>query len=300
MKSGEGVYFFTLSVASTKESIMKRVYFAFFYLILVLSLSYGIEFRKDWKDAIKEAKNLHRRVFFVFHTDWCPHCRHLLGTTLKDPKVLEYFEKEGYILISVNPEKDRVAEKRFRVYGYPTMIVFDKNGKEIDRILGYMDSSELIKTIEDFKKGIGTLDYMLKEYAKDGENLDLIFEIATKYIARAEFQKAIDMLNIVLQKAEKKKSREDIIKALMRKAYAYYKWKRFSKAADCMLEIAKRYPGSKEAGDAYLDASYYAKRGGDIKRERELIKIFIEKFPNDPRSEKLKEKLKKQLETVDK
>ncbi len=272
---------------------MKKRLLVIFFLILSGSFVFSLQFRTDWKQALKEAKESHKGAFFVFHTDWCPHCRHLLSTTLKDSKMLSYFEKEGYILISVNPEKDREAESTFRVYGYPTMIVFDKNGKEIDRILGYMDIAQLIRTIEDFKKGIGTLNYMLKKYEKNPDDLDLIFNISTKYIAKADFKRAIDILNIMENKAEKGKKKDEVIKAIMRKAYAYYKWKKFNRAADCMLEIAKKYPDSKEARDAYLDASYYAGRDGDKKREKELLKEFVKRYPDDPRVNKIKEKIKK-------
>ncbi len=272
---------------------MKRIFLPFFTVFLMIFVLNGAEFRKDWKNAFAFAKKHHKRIFFVFHTDWCPHCRHLLSTTLKDPEVLSYLDKEGYVLISINPEKDREAEKRFRVYGYPTMIIYGKNGKEIDRILGYLDSNQLIKTIENFKKGIGTLNDLLRKYEKSPDDLDLIFGIATKYIARAEFQKAIDLLNIMISKAEKKNDKKNVIKGIMRKAYAYYKWKRFNVAADCMLEIAKKFPDSEEAKDAYLDASYYARKGGDEKRANDLIKIFIKKYPDDPRVKKLREKIKK-------
>ncbi len=272
---------------------MKRRLLPFFIVFLMAFILNGAEFRKDWKKAFDFAKKHHKRVFFVFHTDWCPHCRHLLSTTLKDPAVLSYFDREDYVLISINPEKDREAEKKFRVYGYPTMIIYDKTGKEIDRILGYLDSKQLIKTIENFKKGIGTLKDLLRKHKESPDDLELMFKIATKYIARAEFQKAINLLNIMIAKAEKKNDKNSVINGIMRKAYAYYKWKKFNMAANCVLEIAKKYPNSKEARDSYLDASYYAKKGGNEKRANELIEIFIKKYPDDPRVKKLKKKIKK-------
>jgi thioredoxin-related protein len=39
--------------------------------------------------------------------------------------------------------------RKFRIEGTPTLIVLDSSGKEVDRIVGGMDASELIDTLKD-------------------------------------------------------------------------------------------------------------------------------------------------------
>ncbi len=270
---------------------MKKQLLLSLLLIPLFIFSSNTIFRNDWKQALKQAKKEKKRVFFVFHTDWCPHCRMLFKTTLKDKKMLSYFKKENYMLIEVNPEKDREAEKTFKVYGYPTTIVFDKNGDEIDRILGYETTEQMIKILEGFKVGRGTLKDYLRRYKTEKNNFKLMYDIATKYIARAEFKKAIDILNILINKAEGKDKKMEK-EGYMQKAYAYYKWKKFNKAAEVMLSIKNRF-SEKDRKDALLGAAYYFERGKSIKKAIEVYKEFLKLFPNSSEAPKIKEKIKK-------
>jgi thioredoxin-related protein len=248
-------------------------------------------FRNDWKTALKDAKKGKNRVFFVFHTDWCPHCRMLFKTTLKDKKMLDYFKKENYVLIEVNPEKDKVAESTFKVYGYPTTIVFDKKGDEIDRILGYLTTEQMIKTLEGFKIGKGTLKDYLKRYKKEKNNLKLMNDIATKYIARADFAKAIKILDELIAKAKGKDEKMEK-EGFNQKAYAYYKWKKFEKAAAVLLSIKDRF-SEKDRKDALFGAAYYFEKGKNKKKAIEVYKELIKRFPDSPEARKIKEKIKK-------
>ncbi len=270
---------------------MKKNLLLSFLLIPFFMFSSNSLFRNDWKTALKEAKKSKKRVFFVFHTDWCPHCRMLFKTTLKDKKMLDYFKKENYMLIEVNPEKDKVAESTFKVYGYPTTIVFEKTGEEIDRILGYKTTEQMIKILEGFKIGKGTLKDYLNRYRKEKNNFKLMSDIATKYIARAEFAKAIDILDKLIAKAKGKDEKMEK-EGYDKKAYAYYKWKKFNKAAEVLLSIKDKF-SEKDGKDALFGAAYYYERGNNKKKAIEVYKEIIRRFPNSSEAKKIREKIKK-------
>jgi thioredoxin 1 len=256
----------------------------------------------DWKKALELSKTEKRPIFIDFYTDWCPPCKKLSATTLVDKKMLDYFKKENYILVKINPEKDRAAESKFKVYSYPTLVVFNNNTQEIDRLLGYKTTEQLIKNLEDLKKGIGTLDDLLNQLKKqDGKKskktFELMFGIMDKYIARADYPDALKMVKTVVS-MDKENGMGNASAALYQKGYIYYKWKKFQKAVDSMLEIQKIYPDSQEAENGYGAAAYYSEKMDNLKQAIKIMKEFLQKYPqtkSKPQVEKRIKKLEKKI-----
>ncbi len=259
---------------------MRKISSLFVLLILSSSLFSTPNWDSNWRQVLKKAKIEGKRVVFVFHTEWCPHCKKLIRDTLSSPKVNSFLKSKNFFLTHVNPEKDKEAERKFKVYGYPTIIIFNEYGDEIDRILGFVNSSEFIKTINEYLKGENTLEDLIKKYKKSPEKIDILYKIGEKYMAKGEFEKAILTLDDVIKKDPYNKTGY-ASKALYFKGYTYYKWKKYKKAGDTMLSLTRKYPFSKELEDAYLAGAYYYEKGGflkeAIKTYREYLSVFEEK-----------------------
>jgi protein disulfide-isomerase len=99
--------------------------------------------RTYWLDDMDRAVETARasgKPMLVFYTaDWCPPCRQLKGGPLKDSKV-KSFIVENYVPVKVDltdrtgPGARSAAETG--VTGIPTMIVYDAEGEETDRLVG--------------------------------------------------------------------------------------------------------------------------------------------------------------------
>ena len=258
----------------------------------------NINWETDWETALKNASENKQPVLMDFYTDWCPPCKKLATITFKDKNVIHWFNKENYLLIKVNPEKDKTAEKKFKVYSYPTLVIFNSKGVEIDRLLGYYNAGDLIKALENLKKGIGTLEDLLvrcetlkkenKENTKAG--FELMFKIMDKYIARADYPEALKLVARVVQ-LDKDNTEKQASAALFRKGYIYYKWKKYKKAVEAMLSIRKMYPGSEEAEAGYGAAAYYSEKTGDTAETLRILKDFVKYYPDSSHIEEVKKKI---------
>jgi hypothetical protein len=65
-----------------------------------------------------------------------------------DKSVIEFSRKQVFLRVfqDTEPEGDRLARK-FGVRGFPTIIVLDSKGNEIDRIFGERSAPELIEEL---------------------------------------------------------------------------------------------------------------------------------------------------------
>lgn len=96
-----------------------------------------------------------------------------------DTKVVDYFTNE-MLMAKINGDVDTIIKNKYAISGFPTAILFGPDGKEVDRIIGYAPPDEYLKTVQDYKAGIGTLNDLLAK-AKDSSDRSLYFQIADKY-----------------------------------------------------------------------------------------------------------------------
>lgn len=190
---------------------MRKVIIPIFALIMILSIvSCGKQrteqplttapFKATLAEAKAAAADGNKAIVLDFYTDWCTWCKRLDTVVMVDTSVIGFFKNE-MVLLKVNAEQDTALAKQYFVSGYPTVVLTDKNGEEIDRIVGYLDAAEFLKTLRDYKNGIGTLDDLLKR-ADSSTDRTLFFEIADKCKYRGKYDEATTWFQRVIGAGE--------------------------------------------------------------------------------------------------
>ncbi|MCX8152297.1 MAG: thioredoxin [Archaeoglobaceae archaeon] len=93
----------------------------------------------DFDEILKKYEN----VVVDFWAPWCPSCRMLLPVI--DELAKEYEKK--VVFVKVNTDQNPKIATRFSIFAVPTLIFF-KNSKPVDRIVGTLPKSEIKKWIE--------------------------------------------------------------------------------------------------------------------------------------------------------
>lgn len=106
------------------------------------------EWLTDLAKAQEKAKAEKKMVLVDFTgSDWCPPCKALHKNVFSSPEFTE-FAKKNLILVEIDfPRKkeqsdelkkaNRALAKKHAIDGYPTVIVFDSQGKELSKKVGY-------------------------------------------------------------------------------------------------------------------------------------------------------------------
>lgn len=105
------------------------------------------EWTTNYAAALEEAKTSNRHTFLFFTgSDWCGWCKRLVREILATPEFTRY-AKDNLVLVKLDyprkkPQpaqlKAQNAElaQRYKIGGYPKIVVLDSDGKEVGR-LGY-------------------------------------------------------------------------------------------------------------------------------------------------------------------
>ena len=112
------------------------------------SSTYDANWGTNLEAALTKAKEGEKWVFVDFTgSDWCPPCMALHDKVLIQEAFLNYAKENLELVVMDFPNNKPMAEaqrayneglaKKYSVDGYPTVIVFDAEGKELHREVGY-------------------------------------------------------------------------------------------------------------------------------------------------------------------
>ncbi|WP_246542750.1 protein-disulfide reductase DsbD [Paludibacterium yongneupense] len=84
-----------------------------------------------------------RPVLLDIYADWCVACKEMEAETFPDPAVASRLA--AFVLlradVTANDPAARDLLRRFGLYGPPAIILFDRNGREADRVIGFMPAA---------------------------------------------------------------------------------------------------------------------------------------------------------------
>ena len=79
--------------------------------------------------------NSEKTVLVDFYADWCPPCK-MLAPIIE--KVASENANENLVFVRVNVDDENDLSNKYGIQSIPTLVLI-KNGKEVDRSIGYID-----------------------------------------------------------------------------------------------------------------------------------------------------------------
>lgn len=141
---------------------------------------------KSFADAVAASKTPGKITVVKATADWCAPCKRMDKTTFVDEKVVKWFGDHG-LIIEFDVDKDRQLASDLKVGAMPTTIAF-KEGKEVDRVVGYRDGAGLLGWLERIRTGVAVGDGVTTTIEKTPEDVG-------KLTMSARMQRASSMVD---------------------------------------------------------------------------------------------------------
>ncbi|MBP0608795.1 MULTISPECIES: protein-disulfide reductase DsbD [Burkholderia] len=89
-------------------------------------------------------------VMLDFYADWCVSCKEMEHLTFTDARVQARLAQLHLVRadVTANNPDDQALLKRFNLFGPPGIIFFDRNGREIGRVVGYQAADTFLRSLD--------------------------------------------------------------------------------------------------------------------------------------------------------
>jgi thiol:disulfide interchange protein DsbD len=106
----------------------------------------------ELQNALSDARKQNKVALLDYYADWCVACHEMDKSTFSDPKVKEALKNIILLRIDIttNDAQTRSLQDYFNVIAPPTILFFDKEGKELKefRIIGSMSSQDFLQHLQ--------------------------------------------------------------------------------------------------------------------------------------------------------
>jgi thiol:disulfide interchange protein DsbD len=93
-----------------------------------------------------------KTVMLDFYADWCVSCKEMEKLTFTDPAVQTKLANTILLQadVTANNAADKELLKRFKLFGPPGIILFDRHGREIpdSRVIGFQNSTKFLASLQ--------------------------------------------------------------------------------------------------------------------------------------------------------
>lgn len=159
--------------------IMKK-YLSLLLMLLFPGLSFahdgGIEFAKgiSFREGVAQARKENKLLFMDCYTVWCVPCARMAREIFPLKECGDYFNPK-FVSIQVDMEKGEGVQlmKKLNVQSFPTFIIFDSEGNELNRLVGGSpDAKSFLKRVDEAVKPENSMKGLQEAFAKqpDYEN----------------------------------------------------------------------------------------------------------------------------------
>ena len=102
-----------------------------------------------FQDAVKKARQTGKMIFVDCYTSWCGPCK-MMARDVFPTDSAGQFMNPRFVNLQIDMEKGEGSQLKetWQVGAFPTFIIFDANGVEMNRFLGSSTTTEFLKKVE--------------------------------------------------------------------------------------------------------------------------------------------------------
>jgi tetratricopeptide (TPR) repeat protein len=235
----------------------------------------------SFAQGLAAAREERKPLLVELTAEWCSSCKELDLKTLSRGSV-QRFLRERFVAIRVDGEKGEGPElmRRYHVVGFPTLLVIDARGREIDRIFDVLGAEQFVVSLEGYLHGSGTIADLERRLTGRLGDLRLKAQLGERLAIRGERERAAILLAEVVMADHHNLLGLASSALLTLGKYLFLRGQNDpGTARRCLEALLAAFPTSKQTGEALAALAAAHARLGDWTRALSLLQEPIARAP---------------------
>jgi len=183
------------------------------YSVLALSVALcwqgAVQAQVAWvgkyDDALKKASVEGKFVIVDISASWCPPCQKMVREVYPNDEFIEFSRSNVFMLLDADTDLEGVRlARRFRVVSYPTILIIDSRGREVDRLIGGRSAKGLIRDLKEVLDDPIPFEDLERKASEQKDDYQLQFKVGRRALEREEYSRARGFLARAAVLAEKR------------------------------------------------------------------------------------------------
>lgn len=240
------------------------------------------QYFRTWQHVLEEAKRLRRPIFLDLYADWCYPCKKLEQETFSHPSVHKILQKYVMVKFNIDKPEGRSLVNRYRVERFPTTLMLDWQGREVERVIGFYPPRFFRTPVEDALEPSQQNIYenLRARWSREPGNLPLALRLADRALLRRSLQESERLYRQILQ-IDRKDTKRLGSQALFGLARLQTRESQYLQALPILAQLHREYPRSLVRIDAYrlqLYCYYKLSRNNDY---HQTYAVFRKAYPKE-------------------
>jgi tetratricopeptide (TPR) repeat protein len=242
----------------------------------------AITWERDYAKAIQRAQSEKKLIVADMFTDWCVLCKKMDAETYADPQLIKDIGNK-YVWLKLNTETEedgKRLQQEFAILTYPTTLVLDSLGEEVDRIGRFLPAAEFTETVQSFANNPDSLANLRKAVQEQPNSVSAHYALAEKLLdqnnyakAAPEFQKVIDL--------DPKNSGHKTDLSEYNVALCLASQSKFVEAITQLDTLQEQFPNSTAVADSAVLRGQIYHCCNELDKAQAVLKDYVNKYPTN-------------------
>lgn len=238
---------------------------------------------RTFRAVVATARSRKQPIFLDLYADWCVPCKKLERETFSHPTVHPVLKKYLVVKFNIDKPEGRRLARRFRVRFYPTTLMLNSDGREVERVIGYYPARYYRPALVSVLEGRGFYTDLITRNRRNPNDLDVMIKLAERSILRRRIPQARRLYKHVWE-TDKQNKRGFGAMGLFGYARSFTRMNNYTKALPLLTTFFQLY---KEQGKVHREALrlqiYALRRLRKNKEYRASLRMFRKMYPGaDP------------------
>ena len=259
---------------------MKNIFIIVFSILLLLSCNNNnaqlINWETNYNTALEKAVKENKAIMIDFYTDWCTICK-IMETNVYLDKEIASNINYNFVPLKINAEDNeenvKLLTNKYNISAFPSAVFINTNGFIIKKILGYIDTNDLLEEIKNIEQKSENINIEFANNNPTAEKLKI-------YIDSEYYKEAMEMYDILVK--ENKIEKEDIPTYLVDIGTVLFYNEQFDEGIKYFNEVLNNYSNnSQKLYEAIYFKGIYKIISGDKEEGINYLKSFTNSITND-------------------